>query len=170
MKLPIVILLSFCIVSCADIPEGVDPVSGFELDRYMGEWFEIARLDHRFERGLQQVTATYTVQDDGTVRVINRGYMPDEGEWKQATGKARLAGAPGVGHLEVSFFGPFYGPYIIFELDKTDYQYAFVTSGEGYLWLLSRSPSVSSELTQRFLDVARELGFPTEELIFVEHH
>lgn len=104
---------------CAGTPANVVPVRDFELDRYLGVWHEVARLDHRFERGLEQVTARYSLRDDGTVRVLNRGYSPREGKWNEAEGRAKFAGDPGTGHLEVSFFGPFYASYVIFELDKS---------------------------------------------------
>src|SRR5690606_7283410 len=102
------------------------PVDDFELDRYLGTWFEIARLDHSFEEGLQRVTATYQLREDGGVRVINRGYAPEEDEWKETVGKAYFVEEETTGHLKVSFFGPFYSSYVVFELDKENYAYAFV--------------------------------------------
>lgn len=162
-----IVILFLLISACAGLPEGVEPTSGFELDRYMGKWYEIARLDHRFERGLEQVTATYSIEEDGAVRVANRGFSPKNKKWKDAIGKARLAGNSNIGHLEVSFFGPFYGSYIVFELDKENYQYAFVTGSKNLLWLLSRVPHVSEDIKEKFFDTAREFGYNTEELIFV---
>jgi apolipoprotein D and lipocalin family protein len=163
---PLLVLLT----GCTGVPEGIRPVGGFELERYLGTWYEIARLDHTFERGLEQVTATYTLRDDGGVRVINRGYFAADSQWEEAEGKAYFVDAPDVGHLKVSFFGPFYGSYVIFELDSNDYQYAFVAGPDrSYLWLLSRTPQVSESLRQRFVARATELGFATEELIFVDH-
>ena len=102
------------------MPKDVKPVTDFELDRYLGQWYEIARFDHRFERNLEQVTADYSIKQDGTVRVANRGYSTKSNKWKNAIGKAKLAGDASEGFLDVSFFGPFYGPYVIFELDKGD--------------------------------------------------
>jgi apolipoprotein D and lipocalin family protein len=167
MKALTVVFLSLLLSACSGIPEGIEPVSGFELDRYMGKWYEIARLDHRFERGLEQVTATYSIQDDGTVRVDNRGFSTEEKAWEDAVGKAKFADNPTVGHLKVSFFGPFYGSYVIFELDKENYQYAFVTGGENSLWFLSRTPEVSDDLKDTFVNTVRASGYNTEELIFV---
>ena len=154
--------------ACTGIPEGVEPISDFELNRYLGKWYEIARLDHSFERGLSRVTADYTLRDDGGVRVLNRGFDAEKSEWQEAEGKAYFVGAPNVGHLKVSFFGPFFGSYIIFELDKS-YRYAMVSGpSKSYLWLLSRTPTVSDAVKTRFIQRAGELGFDTGALIFVD--
>lgn len=163
------LVMTFLLASCAGVPAGIGPVTEFELNRYLGTWYEIARLDHRFERGLEQVTATYSANSDGIVRVVNRGFSTSSNAWKEATGKARFVGDESVGHLEVSFFGPFYGTYVIFELDKAHYQYAFVTGGENTLWFLARSPSVSEALKAKFLGMARDAGYDTNDLIFVDH-
>lgn len=167
----IVIFFMLAVLSaCTGIPEGIDPVDDFSLDRYLGKWYEIARLDHSFERGLEQVTAEYSLRDDGGVRVINRGFSARENEWKQAEGKAYFVGWQDKGHLKVSFFGPFYGSYVIFELDKEAYQYAFVAGyNTSYLWLLSRTPSVDQALLDRFIKRISELGFNTDELILLNH-
>ena len=155
-------------VACTGTPKGVTAVDNFVLNRYLGNWYEIARLDHGFERGLSNVTAQYSLKGDGGVKVINRGYSAEEKEWKQAEGKAYFVDGPHKGHLKVSFFGPFYGSYVIFELDD-DYRYAFVSGpNHDYLWLLSRTPTVSDEVKQRFINKAKVAGFDTEELLFVE--
>lgn len=157
------------LVACVSKPEGVEPVQKFELPRYLGKWYEIARLDHSFERGLQQVTAEYSLRDDGGVKVVNRGFNTDEGVWEEAEGKAYFVDAANVGYLKVSFWGPFYSAYVVFELDE-QYEYAFVSGpNKEYLWLLARQPVVSSELYQSFVERARRLGFDTSELIRVEH-
>ncbi|WP_198040029.1 lipocalin family protein [Microbulbifer agarilyticus] len=154
--------------ACTGIPQGVTPVDNFRLELYLGKWYEIARLDHSFERGLSRVTAEYSMRDDGGVRVVNRGFDAEKGKWQQAEGKAYFVGAPNVGHLKVSFFGPFYGSYIIFDLDK-DYRYAMVAGpSRSYLWLLSRTPTVDEAIKQRFVERAESLGFDTRSLIFVE--
>jgi len=122
-------------------------------------------LDHSFERGLHQVTAEYAMRGDGGVRVTNRGYST---KWKDAQGKAFFVNQPQTGHLKVSFFGPFYGSYVIFELGD-NYEYAFVSgSNTKYLWFLSRTPQVSQELKDHFLEKAKAFGFDTEALIFVD--
>lgn len=154
---------------CARLPAGVEPVTPFAADRYLGQWYEIARLDHRFERGLSQVTAEYQQGGDGTIRVINRGCDGYSGEWQQAEGKARFVDDSDTGFLKVSFFGPFYGTYAVFELDP-DYQHAFVSGpNHDYLWLLAREPEPPEALRQRFVQRAGELGFPVEELVWVKH-
>ena len=162
--------LSAIIIGCTGLPEGVEPVDGFDLNRYLGTWYEIARLDHSFERGLSRVTAHYSRREGGGVRVINRGFAEAENRWKEVEGKAEFVRGSDEGYLKVSFFGPFYGSYVIFELDKEDYRYAFVSGPDNsYLWFLSRTPTVSEEMTDRFVQSARALGFNTENLIFVKH-
>lgn len=169
MKALALALLTLSFTAVADIPAGVKPVTGFELDRYLGRWYEVARLDMFFERGLDNVTATYSLNDNGTVRVANRGFSIKSNKWKDANGKAKFAGDTTLGDLKVSFFGPFYGPYVIFELDKENYQYAFVTGGKDSLWLLSRTPTVSVALKERFISTVEMHGYDSTELIFVEH-
>lgn len=164
-------LISLLLSGCMGMPAGVTPVQDFDLNRYLGKWYEIARLDHRFERGLESVTAEYSLRDDGGVRVINRGFSRSRNEWREAEGRAYFVRGQDEGYLKVSFFGPFYGSYVIFELDRESYQYAFVTSSStSYLWLLARSPTVSPELLERFVSRAGALGFDTGSLIFVDHH
>jgi len=163
------VLLVALLAGCTGMPDGVEPVEGFEVERYLGRWYEIARLDHSFERGLDGVNANYSLNDDGSVRVLNRGYDVEAGEWDEAEGVARFVQGPGTGHLKVSFFGPFYGSYVVFELDKSAYQYAFVSGfNRSYLWLLARTPTVDEALRDRFVARAGELGFATEELVWVD--
>jgi apolipoprotein D and lipocalin family protein len=170
MRLIIIATLSLLTWGCLGVPRGVTPVQGFRLKRYLGRWYEIARLDHSFERGLERVTADYSMRDDGGIRVINRGFSTKNNIWKEAEGRAYFVDDPGTGYLKVSFFGPFYGSYVVFELDKEHYRYAFVTGPDtSYLWLLSRTPQVSEELVERFVARSRALGFDTEKLIFVSH-
>lgn len=142
------------------------PVSDFQLDRYLGKWYEIARLDHRFERGLDKVSAEYSLREDGGVRVINRGFNTATGKWQQAEGRAYFVENPQIGHLKVSFFGPFYGAYGIFELDP-DYRYALVSGpNTSYLWLLARTPRIDTATREALLTKAAALGFDTNKLIF----
>lgn len=166
-RLLLTILLATALSSCGNLPESVKPIEGFQLNKYLGKWYEIARLDHRFERGLEKVTAHYSLNEDGSVKVENSGFSTEDQKWQTAVGKARLYNEPDVGYLEVSFFGPFYGPYVIFQLDKTEYQYAFVASSENALWLLSRTPQVSEQLKNQFIEAASAAGFATDELIWV---
>lgn len=159
------------LAGCLGMPAGVEPVSDFDLTKYSGTWYEIARLDHSFERGMEQVTAEYTIQKNGTVAVTNRGFVPAENKWKDATGKARFVDDPTQGYLKVSFFGPFYASYVIFGLDKENYEYAFVSGPDtSYLWLLARKKTVGPEVMARFIEMSKALGFNTEELILVQHN
>ena len=165
-KLLCLTVLLFC--GCLGMPESITPVRDFDLTRYLGTWYEIARLDHSFERGLEQVTAAYSLRDDGGVRVVNRGFSVKKNAWRQAEGRAYFVREPDEGYLKVSFFGPFFGSYVIFGLDRDNYQYAFVSgSSTSYLWLLSRTPAVSDTLMSRFLQKAVAYGFDTEGIIFV---
>ena len=158
------------LTGCAGIPENVKPVDSFRLERYLGRWYEIARLDHSFERGLSRVTADYSLRDDGGVRVLNRVYSEKEKKWKEAEGKGYFVRGPDQGHLKVSFFGPFYGSYIVVELDREDYQYALVCGPDkSYLWLLSRGTEMKGEVRDRLIAKAAALGFDTGRLIFVDH-
>lgn len=155
---------------CLGMPAGVEPVSDFELTKYSGKWYEIARLDHSFERGMEQVTAEYTIQKDGLVAVVNRGFLPDKNQWKEAIGKAKFVDDPTQGHLKVSFFGPFYASYVIFGLDNENYDYAFVAGPDtSYLWLLARKPALAPEVLEDFVQRAKSYGFNTNALIFVKH-
>ncbi|MFA1560371.1 lipocalin family protein [Aliivibrio fischeri] len=159
----------FMLNGCLGMPKGVEPVAGFELNRYLGKWYEVARLNHSFEEGLSKVSAEYSINEDGSVKVINRGYSKEDKEWSEAEGKAKFIDAEDQGYLKVSFFGPFYGSYVVFELDKENYQYAFVSGPDlDYLWLLSRTKEVDQEVIEHFVSMAQSLGFKTNELIFVE--
>ncbi|WP_336366712.1 lipocalin family protein [Marinobacter sp. C2H3] len=160
---------SLLLAGCTGLPKNIEPVTGFDTDRYLGTWYEIARLDHSFEEGLTRVTAEYSRNDDGSLSVINRGYNPESGEWEQAEGRAVFVGSPDVAHLKVSFFGPFYASYVVFWLDQADYDQAYVTGfNRDYLWFLSRTPTVSPEALERFKAKARAEGFDLGELIVVD--
>ncbi|MGA1868922.1 MAG: lipocalin family protein [bacterium] len=170
MRIVIALLILLFISGCLGLPKGVYPVQEFDLAQYLGKWYEIARLDHSFERGLERVTAEYSMRDDGGVRVINRGFSIAKNKWKEAEGKAYFMRSQDEGYFKVSFFGPFYGSYVIFELDKENYQSAFVTSSRAsYLWLLARTPTVHKALMDQFVRRSKELGFDTDALIFVTH-
>lgn len=164
------LLASALMASCAStgVPDGIEPVGNFDVDRYLGKWYEIARLDHRFERGLEAVSAEYSQREDGLINVRNRGWSTDKDEWKEADGRAKFAGADDTGQLEVSFFGPFFASYVIFELDE-DYSRAWVTGNDrSTLWLLSRTPTVDDAAFARFESRATALGFELDELIRVD--
>lgn len=164
----LIILLSLCVVSaCTSVPEGIKPVTNFDLNRYVGQWYEIARIENRFEEGLDNVTANYSINSDGSVNVVNRGYDVQKQGWKEAIGRAVFVARNDEGHLKVSFFGPFYSSYVIYELDQQGYQYAFVTGyNKDYLWFLSRTPAVDKSQLDRFVKQAQALGYDTSKLVY----
>ena len=166
----LLILLALLLSGCIGTPEQVKPVDDFKLARYIGKWYEIARLEQRFEQGLSNISADYSLRDDGGIKVINRGYMAKEAKWKEAEGKAYFVGNPNQAYLKVSFFGPFYGSYIVFELDHDHYQYALVSGPDkSYLWLLARTPHIEKSLSDRLIAKAQALGFDTSKLTYVNH-
>ena len=159
-----VLLLSAC--STPRMPEGVQPVTGFDVNRYVGHWHEVARIDHSFERGLTQASATYSRNPDGTLKVVNRGYDPVRKEWKEAEGTASFIGEPTRAALKVSFFGPFYGGYNVVALDE-NYQWAMVVgSSTDYVWILSRTPSLPSDVREHLLERARTMGIDTRRILW----
>ena len=162
------LLSSIFIIGCAGIPDGVEPVENFELEPYLGTWYEIARLDNRFERGLSEITATYGMRDGGGVSVTNRGYDAEAGVWKDAEGKAFFIDDESVARLKVSFFGPFYGGYNVIALDSTEYS-MIAGSTRKYLWILARDPMLNDATLDTLKKKAQDLGFATDALIYVEH-
>ncbi|MDX1573826.1 MAG: lipocalin family protein [Methylophaga sp.] len=165
-----ILSMGFILLSaCTNSPQGITAVDNFVVERYLGKWHEIARLDHGFERGLTKVTAEYSLRADGGIKVINRGFDAETQEWQTAEGKAYFVEDANTGHLKVSFFGPFYGAYVIFELDKYDYQYAYIAGpNRDYLWLLARQPNLNNAQKQDFVTSAQALGFETDELIWLD--
>jgi apolipoprotein D and lipocalin family protein len=152
--------------SMASEPLPIKPIEGFEASRYMGVWYEIARLPNWFEKDLVHVTATYTLRTDGRVDVLNAGYKKNaQGRKSTAKAVARFAGEPDVGHLKVTFFWPFSADYIILDLDKADYQHALVSGrSRKYLWILSRTPEMPQEQYESLVALARRHGFDTDRL------
>jgi apolipoprotein D and lipocalin family protein len=152
---------------CVTVPAGLSPVRGFTPQRYLGTWYEIARLDHSFERGLTRVRASYSLRDDGGLAVLNEGWNAKAGAWQSARGRAYFVDAPDVGFLKVSFFGPFYGSYVVFALDP-DYRWALVSGPtRSYLWILCRDPHPSAATVDTLIARARAAGFDTDKLIRV---
>ena len=165
-------LLAMMFGSCSSsstIPEGASAVKPFDVTRYTGKWYEIARLDFKYEEGLNNVTAQYSLNDDGTIKVVNRGYDYTKEKWEEATGKARFVGPENEAKLEVSFFGPFYSGYNVIAIDPA-YRYALV-AGESleYLWLLSRETTMPENIKQDYLAKAEAIGYETADLVWVEH-
>ena len=162
-----VLLLAGC--ASTRPPQGVTAVTPFDMQRYQGRWYELARLDHAFERGMTNVSATYTLQADGSVRVLNRGYMPATGQWREAVGRALFTGAPTTGSLKVSFFGPFYGGYHVAALDP-DYRWALVLGPDtSYCWILARDKQLPIAQRNAIVARAQALGVDTSSLIWVPH-
>jgi apolipoprotein D and lipocalin family protein len=170
-KRTLLMLISLLVLAgCTGIPEGLEPVKGFQVERYLGRWYEIARLDHSFERGLSNVRADYTLRDDGDITVLNRGYDDSRGEWKEAKGIARVLGERDVGSLKVSFFRPLWTGYHVIALDQEGYRYALVTSASrSYLWILSRTKTLDEQILSELVSKAKAWGFETETLISVRH-
>ena len=154
--------------SCASIPEGAVAIKPFDKEKYLGKWFEIARMDFRFERNLNNVTANYSIKENGNIKVDNRGFDYVTREWKQAVGKAKLAGDPDEAKLKVSFFGPFYSGYNVIALDD-QYKYALV-AGQNlkYLWFLSRETTMPESTKQSYLNIAKGLGYNVSTLVWTE--
>jgi len=167
----IILALIMLLTSCGKetIPDGVAAVKPFDAKRYAGKWYEIARLDIKQEKGLNNTSAEYTLNDDGTINVVNRGYDAAKKEWEEATGKAKFVDDPTEARLKVSFFGPFYSGYNVIAIDA-DYQYALI-AGESlkYLWLLSRKNTMPENVKKAYVGKAKSIGYATEELIWVEH-
>lgn len=160
--------LFLTLAGCTGVPDNVHPVKNFDAQQYLGKWYEIARLDHSFERGMTKVSAEYTLRDDGGIAVTNRGYNAEKQQWKEAHGKAYFVRDNNTGYLKVSFFGPFYGSYIVFDLGD-DYQYSMISGpNHDYLWLLARTPTVSDTLKADFVRKAKARGFNTDELIWLD--
>jgi apolipoprotein D and lipocalin family protein len=156
--------------ACSTMPPGgVAAVTPFDLNRYEGKWYEIARLDHAFERGLQDVSASYRSKPDGSVEVINRGFDRERNEWRQAAGRALFTGDTNTASLKVSFFGPFYGGYHVVALDQQHYRWAMVVGpSRDYLWILAREKQLPAEIRERLLNQARQLGLDVRQLIWVD--
>jgi apolipoprotein D and lipocalin family protein len=165
-----VIVCALLVAGCTGMPRDVTPVSDFDVDRYLGEWYEIARLDHSFERGLEKITAQYSLKPDGGLSVVNRGFDTARGQWREAEGKAYFIDDPQTGRLKVSFFGPFYGSYNIIRLDREGYRYALVCGPDtSYLWILARSPELDQAVVDELVNYAADLGFDTSQLLYVRH-
>ena len=161
-------IMTLCL-SCSTLPEGAEAVSNFEKEKYLGKWYEIARLDVSFEKNLNNTTAEYSLNENGTIRVVNSGYNTKKMKWKKAVGKAKFVQDENIGMLKVSFFGPFYGGYNVVALDP-EYRYALVAgSSLKYLWLLSRETSVPDQVKSDYLKIAEDIGYNTADLLWIEH-
>jgi apolipoprotein D and lipocalin family protein len=169
LLIPVVVaILTLAFFGCRSSPKPFQGVHGFDKAKYLGKWYEIARFDFSFEKDLTHTTAEYSLEKDGSIRVINQGYNPKRLKWQKATGKARFTESDTLGELEVSFFGPFYGDYNVIALDK-DYQYALIAgSSTKYMWILSRTKTIPEEIKREYLEIAKTNGFDTGNLIWVQ--
>lgn len=160
-------ILSF--YSCKTIPKKAVAVKPFDKEKYLGKWYEIARLDFKFEKNLNNTTAEYSLKDDGKIKVVNKGYNTKKDKWQEAEGKAKFVGDSNVAMLKVSFFGPFYAGYNVIAIDK-DYKYALIAGRNlDYLWILSRETTIPDSIKNDYLKIAQDIGYKTDELIWVKH-
>ena len=146
--------LSYLMFGKLGIPEGLSAVKGFNVQRFQGTWYEIARLDHGFEKGMSHVTAEYNAKNTS---------------WETSTAKVGFIDGPESGRLKVSFFGPFYGSYNIIDLDEKDYSYAMITGpSKRFFWILAKKPQLEDAIMQRLIQKALAMGFKLEKLILVD--
>lgn len=156
--------------SCKTIPKNVVAVKPFYQEKYLGKWYEIARLDFKFEKNLNNTTANYSLNEDGTIKVVNKGYNTKKDKWQEATGKAKFVGESNIAMLKVSFFGPFYAGYNVIAIDD-DYKYALVAGKNlDYLWILSRETTIPETTKKEYLKIAEDAGYKTEELLWIKHN
>lgn len=164
-----IFILVICLFSCSTIPKEAVAISNFNKEKYLGKWYEIARLDFKYEKNLNNTTAEYSLNTNGTIKVDNRGFNTKDKKWTQAIGKAKFVKNDTIGMLKVSFFGPFYGGYNVIGIDP-DYKYALVAgSNLKYLWILSRNETIPDAIKNEYLDIAKKIGYTTSNLIWVEH-
>lgn len=166
----ILITMTISFFSCATIPKGVNAVTPFEKEKYLGKWYEIARFDFKFERGLNNTTAEYSLREDGKIKVLNKGYNYEEKTWQEAIGKAKFVGDDNVAMLKVSFFGPFYSGYNVIAMDD-NYKYALISGANlNYLWILSREKTIPENIKKEYLKIAKGYGFNISNLLWIEHN
>jgi apolipoprotein D and lipocalin family protein len=163
------ILIMLGLYSCSSIPKGVIAVNSFDKEKYLGKWYEIARLDFKYEKDLDNTTAEYSLNTNGTIKVDNKGYNVKTGEWKQAIGKAKFVRNDTIAMLKVSFFGPFYSGYNVIALDS-NYKYALIAGANfKYLWILSRETSIPDEIKNKYLKIAKDYGYNISDLLWIAH-
>ncbi|WP_289665713.1 lipocalin family protein [Flavobacterium panacagri] len=163
--------IAFLLYSCSSstIPKNATAVVDFDKAKYLGRWYEIARLDYKWERDLDNVTAEYSLNENGTIKVDNKGYNVKKDKWEQSIGKARFVKKDNIGMLKVSFFGPFYSGYNVIAVDD-DYKYALVAGKSlDYMWILSRETKMPESIKADFLIKAQEIGYNVSNLVWVKH-
>jgi len=170
MKFSLSIFILLLFTSCQGQTNMIDKtvVANFNLESYLGQWYEIARYDHSFERGLVGVTATYSIRPDGKIKVVNAGYKNSlTGKRSEAIGKAKVPNPAEPAKLKVAFFWFFYADYFVLELDP-NYQWAAVgSSSNDYLWILSRTPQMDKAFYNDILQRLTKRGYDTQKLILV---
>ncbi|WP_158996394.1 lipocalin family protein [Mucilaginibacter sp. L196] len=151
-----------------NIPDGAAAVEPFDINRYLGKWYEIARLPSRIEKNITNLTEDYSRVNDDTFKVITKGYNTKKDEWIEMSGKIKFAGKNGVGMFKLSYLGPFYAAYNVLEIDSR-YKYALVSgSGLDYLWILSRETTIPEDVKHQFLLRAMDIGFAVEQLEWMD--
>lgn len=169
LQLSSTISLLLMLSSCAPSTRMLQPVANFDSNRYLGVWYEIARLPHRFEKNLVSVTADYSLREDGSIDVINKGYDSVRKKWKSADGRAYFKKEANTALLKVTFFWPFYGEYKVIKLDEVNYSYAVVTSSTfNYLWILARTKELDAQTMKLLVDYIERSGFDTKKLVYVD--
>lgn len=169
LTLALTLSVAALLASCASIPKKAKAVENFEISKYTGVWYEIARFDFRFEKNLNNVSAQYSLNEDGTVKVLNSGYNHKKGKWEKAKGLAKFRANKNTAKLKVSFFGPFYSGYNVIALDE-NYRYALVAGKNlKYLWILSRTKEIPAAVKANYLKIAEQIGYETSKLIWVKH-
>ncbi len=156
--------------SCSvKVPDYIKPVQNFDAEQYAGKWYEIARFDFKHEKDMSNVTAEYSLNSDGTIQVVNKGFDYIKNEWKTSKGKAKFNSADKSAALKVSFFGPFYGGYNVVMMDP-DYKTALIF-GENtdYIWILSREKSIPESTKEKFLNEAKKAGYDLNRLVWTKH-
>ncbi len=164
------IMLNTLAINAKDPDQTIKSTFDFKLEKYLGTWYEIARFDHSFERGLEGTTANYSLMENGKIKVTNSGYKNGlNGEQKTSIGKAKLTSPETPRNLKVSFFLFFYAPYNILEIDE-NYQYVLIGSNSSkYLWILSRTPEMDDKVYKSLLEKAKNRGYDVSKLIKVKH-
>lgn len=164
-----VLVSAIILMACQTIPKKISPVQNFNVQRYLGRWYEIARFDFRFEKNMNNVSAEYSTNPDGSIKVSNMGFDTKKQMWKQKTGRAKFVGTKDQGALKVSFFGPFYSDYTVIALDE-DYSYSLVAgANKKLLWILSRTPNMPDEIIESYLQIAKQAGYDTSNLVWTIH-
>lgn len=157
------------LISCATIPKNATAVKSFDKEKYLGKWYEVARFDFKFEKNLNNTTAVYSLNEDGSIKVDNKGYNSVKKQWTQSIGKAKFVGQETTAMLKVSFFGPFYGGYNVLAIDM-QYKYALIAGGSlKYLWLLSRETTMPEDVKAKYLGIAESVGYDITKLLWIKH-